>query len=458
MTHHSAVRDLEAELISRHDQPGPGYSSYPTPRHFGPFTPGDHVEAVRRSNALNPHAPLSVYVHVPFCAGPCFYCGCARVVRCESSLTGPYLDRLVREISMQRELFDRKRPVEQLHIGGTPTSFDDAQLTTLMESLEREFGFVVPARREYTIEVDPRSVDADRIERIVGLGFNRLSIAVQDLDPAVQAAVDREPLLTLTAELVSSARQAGIRSVAMDLIYGLPLQTPESFAQTVATVSGCRPDRISVFGYAHLAALYKARFSIDPAQLPDAGMRLQLLQAAARELVAAGYVRVGADHFALPGDELAVAARENRLQRNFQGYSTRAGLDLLGLGMTAISHLGGAYSQNAREFEDYVSAIDAGRLATVRGRWLSSEDELRGAIIERLMCGRELRFGALEARYDIEFRRHFADVLRKLRPAVRDRLIEVLPDRLHVTARGRPLVRILASAFDAYLEPPSSQS
>lgn len=447
-----SAADFDPELILRHDVAGPGYSSYPTPRHFRPFGVDEQIAAVTRSNVAQPGAPLSVYVHVPFCAGPCFYCGCAKTVRGDRDRASAYVARLVREIEWQGRLFHGRRPIEQLHLGGTPSALDDAQLQQILEALERHFGFTVAERRDFAIEIDPRTVDPERIERIAELGFNRLSIAIQDLDEAAQAAVGRAAPPPPAAELLSAARQAGIKSVAMDLIYGLPRQTPESFGAAVASVAACVPDRIAIFGYLHLAAHYKLLRGPDPGGLPDAAGRLRLLHAAVEVLRAAGYVHIGTDHFARPSDELAVAARENRLQRNFQGYSTRAGLDLLGIGVTAISRMGGAYFQNACDLDRWEQAIDAQTLAVVRGRWLSEEDQIRGAVIERILCGREVRYSIFQSRFGIDFRQHFASELRALRPAVRDRLVEIGADRLRVTPRGRYLLRPLAMIFDAYLE------
>ena len=448
-----SASEFDLDLIRRHDVVGPGYSSYPTPRHFRPFTVDEQIAAVTRSNLAQPGSAISVYVHVPFCAGPCFYCGCAKVVRGNRERAAAYVERLLREIDLQAELFHGQRVIEQLHFGGTPSALDDGQLHQILAALEQRFGFAAAERRDFSIEVDPRTVDPERIARIAAMGFNRLSIAVQDLDVTAQAAVGRAAPPPPAAELLSAARQAGIKSVAMDLIYGLPQQTPESFAAAVATVAACVPDRIAIFGYLHLAAPYKAVLALDAPEFPDAGRRLELLHAAVEVLRAAGYVHIGTDHFARPGDELAVAARENRLQRNFQGYSTRAGLDLLGLGVTAISRLGGAYVQNACHLDAWEAALDAGQRPVARGRWLSEEDQIRGAVIERILCGREVRYSILQSRFGIDFRQHFARELRLLRPAVLDRLVEIRPDRLRVTPRGRYLLRPLAMLFDAYLEP-----
>lgn len=444
--------DLDPALLARYDRPGPRYTSYPTAPNFGLFTAADYASAVQRSSEATPAAPLSVYVHAPFCADPCFYCGCARVITRDVARHAHYLHALLREIELQAALFTTPRPIEQLHLGGgTPTAFSDAQLATVIEQLQRSFGFVAPERREFSIEIDPRTVDAARLARLVARGFNRVSLGVQDFDAQVQQAVNRVQAPEWVESLVRAGRALGLRSISFDLIYGLPRQTLVGFAHTLDRVVAARPDRIAIYGYAHLPAMFKAQRQIRSAELPDAALRLQLLQLAVTRLVGQGYVHIGMDHFARPGDELVQAQAQQRLQRNFQGYSTRAGLDLIGLGMSSISRIGGAYSQNARALAAYQAAIESGSLATERGRLLTAEDQLRAAVIERLMCGRDVRYGLLETRFGIDPRRHFRAALGELAPAERDGLVQRLPDRLCVTPLGRYFLRNLAMPFDAYL-------
>lgn len=443
-----AAPDFDADLILRHELPGPGYISYPTPRHFGPFTPAEHAEAVSRACTSDAVAPLSLYLHVPLCASPCFWCGCSKLQSCESSVAARYVEALGREIDLQATLLPVARPIEQLYAGGTPVSLSDDQLEGLMAHLSRRFGFAKPDRREFSIEIDLRAFDRGRLPRLAAMGFNRVVVSIQD------PGDDKLP--PLEAELAIAAREAGIRSVAVDLVYGLPHQVPEEFAALLERVVESQPDRIALFGYLHLAAGFKARQTADGEPLPDAATRLKLLEHAVVRLARAGYEYIGTDHFARPGDELSTAAREGRLQRNFQGYATRAGLDLLGLGATAISRIGGAYSQNARTVDEYLAALGEGRLATVRGRRLSNDDQLRATVIERILCGREVRYQVLEAKHGVHFRTHFQAALRQLKPAARDRLVQLLPDRMSVTHRGRYLLRSLASFFDAYLEPEAS--
>lgn len=446
--------DFAPELIRRYDGHGPRYTSYPTAAQFGTFTAADHAAAVHRANAQHPDDPLSVYVHVPFCAAPCYYCGCNRVISTRAIRPMRYLSRLIREIDMQAVPMAGRRPIEQLHLGGgTPTHFTDAQLAMLMGALRDAFGFVPVADREFSIEIDPRTVDGARLTNLGALGFNRLSLGVQDIDPVVQQAINRPQSTEHLRALMAVARDIGFRSLSMDLIYGLPRQTLDGFARTLEMVVKTAPDRVALYGYAHLPEQFRAQRMIDPETLPDTAQRLALLQAAVARLTEAGYVHIGMDHFAKPEDSLAHALSGNRLQRNFQGYSTRAGLDLLGLGVSAISRIGGAYSQNARVLADYERCIDVGQLATQRGRWLTEEDQLRGTVIERILCGGRLDFAALSAQFGIDLRRHFASALAALAPAVKDQLIELDDQALTVTARGRYLLRALAMPFDAYLTP-----
>ena len=441
-----AAHDFDADLFRRHDLPGPGYISYPTPRHFEPFTPAQHAEAVARACASEMAGPLSVYVHVPLCTSPCFWCGCAKVEGCDGPGSRRYHEALLKEIELQAALLPAPRPIEQLQLGGTASSFDDEQLAVLMRHLEQHFGFARADRREFSIEIDLRRFDRDRLARLVQIGFNRVVVGGND---AESVAVLESPL----AERLSAAHEVGIRSVAVDLVYGLPGQSPDAFDATLERVVARKPDRVALFGFAHLGAVFKARQPTDPDRLPDAATRLEFLERSVERLTAAGYVHIGTDHFARPEDELAVAVQEGRLQRNLQGYATRAGLDLLGFGATAISRIGGAYSQNARTIAEYQAAIEGGQLATVRGRRLTGDDQLRATVIERILCGREVRYGVLEARYGVHFKTHFQVALRQLRPAVRDRLVQVHSDRLAPTHRGRYLLRTMASAFDAYFEP-----
>ena len=446
-------RDFDPGLIARYDIAGPRYTSYPTaPQFQRSFGETEFRAAAFASNAGPAPRPLSVYVHVPFCFNPCFYCGCTRIITRDKSKAGIYLDYLEREIAMVAPLFDRSRPVEQLHFGGgTPNFLAEAEMAGLLESLARQFRFSDEAEREFGVELDPRACDADYVRMLARHGFNRISVGIQDFDPAVQQAVNRIQSVEQTRAVIEAARSSGVRSVSVDLIYGLPKQTPEAFARTLDTVIALAPDRVACYAYAHLPERFKAQRQIEAADLPVPATRLVLLGLTVDKLMAAGYCYVGMDHFALPGDDLVQAQRAGRLQRNFQGYSTHGGCDLIGLGMSAISHVGDTFSQNAPELQKYYAAIGAGRLPIIRGLTLSADDLVRADAIQQLMCHGTLDVPAFEARHALDAAAYFADTYRKLAGLERDGLVVVTPQRIDVTPRGRFLLRNIAMCFDAYL-------
>lgn len=448
-----AVECPDLDLLQRYDRPGPRYTSYPTAPNFGAGGARDHAQALERSRVAHPSAPLSVYVHAPFCADPCFYCGCTRVITRDAARIERYVDQILREIRLQASVLGRTRPVEQVHLGGgTPTAFTDAQLDAVLRELRRGFGAVEDSQQEFSIEIDPRTVDATRLARLAAMGFNRISLGVQDFEPDVQAAIHRIQPVALTTHLLHAARLLGLRSVSFDLVYGLPRQTEAGFERTLQQVVRLRPDRVAIYGYAHLPQQFKAQGQIRLNELPDPTLRLRLFQQAAQRLTEAGYVAVGLDHFARPGDELVQALEHGRLQRNFQGYSTRAGLDLIGVGLSSISRIGGAYTQNARTLEAYASAIEAGVFATQRVCVLSDEDRLRSDVIGALMCSGEVSFDRLSAQHGRDVRSHLAPQIARLQEAANDGLIQIQPGSLRVTPRGRYFLRQLAMPFDAYLE------
>jgi oxygen-independent coproporphyrinogen-3 oxidase len=442
-------------LIGRYDGPGPRYTSYPTALQFTPeFGEAGYRAAAARSRAARPGAPLSVYVHVPFCTSPCFYCGCNRVITRQWGAGDIYLAALDKEIALQGALFENLRTIEQLHFGGgTPTFLDDAQIGRVMASLDRHLGTTDAERREYSIELDPRTIHAGRMAALAGLGFNRVSLGVQDFDPQVQKAVNRVQSVKDTLDLIVEARRVGMRSVSVDLIYGLPYQTPESWARTLDLIVAAAPDRIAAYSYAHLPERFKAQRRIDAAHLPDARTKLALLELTIARFTAAGYEYIGMDHFARPDDELAIARREGTLHRNFQGYATRGGLELLGLGVSAIGQLDDAYCQNATRLDDYYALVNAGRLPIAKGLRMTAEDQLRRDVIMALMCRDGLDFGAIERRHGIGFRAHFASELDRLDALERDGLVETRRDGIRVTAPGRLLLRPIAMVFDAYATP-----
>lgn len=444
---------FDAGLIRRYDVNGPRYTSYPTARQFrSGFEAQTYLQAVKRSNNDPIPRGLSLYLHVPFCANPCFYCGCTRIITRDPERITAYMERLHREIGMQGRLFDRDRKMEQLHFsGGTPTGLDDDQLDALFRALQASFSFGREETREFSIEVDPRTVGVPRLDTLAELGFNRLSLGIQDFDPEVQAAVNRVQDPEHCLRLIGTARDAGFRSVAVDLIYGLPRQTLAGFGVTLERIAGALPDRIAIYGYAHLPEHFKAQRQIEDAGLPGPELRLELLALAVERLTRAGYEYIGMDHFARPGDDLVRAREQGTLQRNFQGYSTRAGLDLVGLGLSAIGHVGPVYVQNAKTLDGYYGALDAGGLPVTGGCTASADDEVRADVINRLMCYEVLEYLALERTHHVRFREYFAAELERLKPMAADGLVEVGVSHIRVLPRGRVLLRNLAMIFDAYL-------
>ncbi len=449
--HQAAIFD--PELVRRYDRPGPRYTSYPSAPLFSPdFGEPEFIEQARRSNQELIPRPLSLYVHVPYCASPCFYCACNRVITRDPAKGRRYLERLLCEIERVAPLFDRDRPVVQLHFGGgTPNFLAPEQLAAIVEKLGEVFSFGAPSRRDFSIELDPRHVHPGDVAAYARTGFNRASIGVQDFDPDVQRAVNRIQSVEETAAVIDDCRRAGFRSVNVDLIYGLPRQTCAGFERTLDTVAELRPDRLAVYGYAHLPALFKAQRPIKAEELPDAETRLRLLGLAVERLTAAGYCYIGMDHFALPGDDLALAQSRGGLHRNFMGYTTHAECDLVGLGVSAISRIGDSYSQNRRDLPAWESAVDTGRLPVWRGLTLDFDDVVRGDVIMQLMCSGEIDFEAVERRFGIGFEAYFAETLPNLRRLADDGLLVLEGSRMVTTARGRFLLRVIAMAFDRYL-------
>lgn len=440
---------FDADLLRRYDVNGPRYTSYPTALQFHPnFGAPDYGRAVSRSNRKG--KPLSLYVHVPFCASPCFYCGCTRIITRDPLTAKRYLDRLYREIELQAELFDSSRTVGQLHLGGgTPTFLHADDIDSLLGRLRH--AFAIDKDAEVSIEIDPRTVDGDAMTRLAQLGFNRISLGVQDFDRRVQEAVNRVQSVDETTAVIDSARRAGISSINLDLIYGLPFQDIQGFSRTIDTVIGLKPERLAVYSYAHLPRMFKAQHRIRKETLPDAATKLGLLRTAIERLTAAGYAYIGMDHFALENDELVVAQKNKTLQRNFQGYSTRADCDMIGLGMSAIGKIADTYSQNAKDLGAYYAAVDDGRLAIDRGVILSADDRLRRQIIQRIMCQGELVFVDFQFADCAHFLGYFSTAAVQLEQLESDRLVEIDQDRMAVTPRGRLLLRTVAMAFDAYM-------
>lgn len=445
--------EVDAGLIQRLDRSGPRYTSYPTADRFQDgFGYGDYLKAVAAIRVRNTRRPLSLYVHVPFCENICYYCGCNKIIGRDRRRATTYLDYLYQEIAMQGQQLSDISDVVQLHFGGgTPTFLSDEELAALVAHLHATFRFASDAIGEYSIEIDPRTVSRERIHRLRHIGFNRLSLGVQDFDADVQKAVNRLQPESLTLEAIAAAREAGFRSVGIDLIYGLPQQTIMTMQRTLAKVIEANPDRIALYSYAHLPHIFKAQRRIHADSLPSPSSKLDILMLCIQRLTAAGYVYIGMDHFAKPDDDLVIAQRQGRLHRNFQGYSTHADTDLVGCGVSAISAIGTTYSQNAKTLEAYYDAIDRGVLPVVRGVRLTLDDLVRRSVIHILMCHFELSVRAMETAYPITFSEYFADELQALVPLQQAGLVTVEPDWITVTPKGRLLVRNLCMVFDRYL-------
>ena len=441
----------DSELIRRYDLPGPRYTSYPTAvqlhTQVGAF---DLLHALRDSRKQL--RPLSLYVHIPFCANICYYCACNKVITKDRGRSHLYLQRLEHEIQMLGCHVDGRQVVEQLHLGGgTPTFLSHVELRRLMAHLRKHFHLLDDHSGDYGIEIDPREADWSTMGLLRELGFNRVSLGVQDLDPLVQRAINRLQSLEETRAIVEAARTLQFRSVNIDLIYGLPLQTPESFARTVDEVIALQPDRLSVFNYAHLPERFMPQRRIDIAQLPSAEQKLRMLQRTVEQLTSAGYRYIGMDHFALPDDDLAIAQEEGTLQRNFQGYTTHGHCDLIGLGVSAISHFGHLYTQNSNDLNDYQTLLGSDQPATKRGVLCNKDDLIRRAVIAQLICHCSLDFASINARFAIDFQGYFGHEWPRLLGMAADGLIELDLQGIRVTPTGRLLVRSICMVFDAYL-------
>lgn len=440
-------------LVEKYDRPGPRYTSYPTaPQFHSAFAMDEYRQAAQRSHQAPVPKPLSVYIHIPFCQSLCYYCACNKIITRKTHRAAEYLSYLKREIALQAALFDRSRKLTQLHLGGgTPTYLTHGQLADLMDCLHQSFNMDDSDAHEFSIEVDPRTIDAGQVQGLRQLGFNRLSFGIQDFDAQVQAAVNRIQSEAQVAELVAAARRARFKSVSVDLIYGLPLQTIASFDVTLDKIIALRPDRIAAYSYAHLPQRVRAQRMIRPEDMPPPERKLELLELTINRLTAAGYVYVGMDHFALPDDELVRARAEGSLQRNFQGYSTHADCDLIGLGVSSIGKIGDSYSQNVKELSQYYARLDEGLFAVQRGYRLSDDDRLRREVISELMCHGRIDFGRIEAAHGIRFADYFGEALGRLQELVGDGLLDIRNDSLVLLPQGQLMMRNVAMAFDAYL-------
>ena len=450
---HSKQQNVEVdlELIAKLDRNGPRYTSYPTADRFSEsFDAANYVSWAERRNVAGAHRPLSIYVHLPFCSSLCYYCACNKIITRDPSKAQRYLSALTREIELHAPHFRADPHVLQMHWGGgTPTFYGIEDLGRLFSAIRSHFDLA--ADGEYSIEIDPRTLEPSTMAQLRELGFNRASFGVQDFDPDVQKAINRVQSEEQTIAIVEAARASGFQSINADLIYGLPRQTLMTFNRTLARIVALRPDRIAVYNYAHLPSRFKAQRQIVQGDIPSAETKLKLLGLAVQRLTAAGYVYIGMDHFALPGDPLALAQRRGRLHRNFQGYSTHAECDLVGFGVSSIGAIGPTYSQNTRTLSDYYARIDRGELPIVRGVELTRDDLLRRSVIQTLMCHFELSMDAVEVNYLVEFERYFALELAELRDLARAGLLQIEDRWITVTPKGRMLIRSICMVFDKYL-------
>ena len=450
------VPQFDPDLVRRYAGAGPRYTSYPTALQFTKaFDAGQLKTFAQSSNEELLPRDLSLYVHIPFCATLCFYCACNKIVTRNARTAADYLERLHREVAMYGSLFDDDRELTQLHLGGgTPTFLDTAQIRDLLGCIGEHFPVTDDVSRDYSIEIDPRTVSEETLDRLREIGFNRVSMGVQDFDPVVQKAVHREQSCEKTLSLVRHARTQGFRSTNVDLIYGLPLQTASSFTATLDRLLEVSPDRLSIFHYAHLPHLFFPQRRILESQLPSSEEKLNILGAAIERLAEAGYIHIGMDHFARPDDPLVSAFHDGTLHRNFQGYSTHAECDLIGVGVSAISHIGDSYSQNTKLLSEYQDGIDAGEFPIDRGLALSRDDKIRQSVIERLMCAGEVDLDEVSAEHRPVPEDYFQDDLERLQTLLRDDLITFPSARIiRVTAKGRFLLRNICMIFDRYIEP-----
>ncbi|MCP9759382.1 oxygen-independent coproporphyrinogen III oxidase [Aquitalea sp. S1-19] len=450
--------EFDRKLIEQLDGSGPRYTSYPTADRFGPaFGEADYLRVLSQRRIGANRKAISLYVHIPFCNTVCYYCGCNKIITKDKARADLYLDYLEKEIKLVTAAMGGREQLVQLHFGGgTPTFLSDAQLERLMGMLKAHFDF--KPEGEYSIEIDPRKVGRETVFKLAALGFNRMSVGIQDFDPAVQQAVNRVQSEEETLAVIAAAREAGFKSVSVDLIYGLPLQTPASVAATLAKVIAISPDRVALYNYAHLPTVFMPQRRINEAELPSAAAKLDILQSSVKQLADAGYVFIGMDHFAKPEDDLSRALAEGRLQRNFQGYSTHADCDMIGLGVSSIGKVRASFVQSEKDIEQYYAALDGGHLPVMRGYMLDSDDILRRAIIQALMCRFSLSVSAIEEVYGINFREYFAAELPQLETLQQLGLLSFDGDFIMVEPRGRFLIRNIAMVFDRHLRERKTQA
>jgi oxygen-independent coproporphyrinogen-3 oxidase len=438
---------FDPKLLSKYNTSGPRYTSYPTALEFhDEFSEQDFIKAVKDS----PNRELSLYVHIPFCHSLCYYCGCNKVITRHRDKADTYLEFLAEEISSRAEFFT-DYTVKQLHWGGgTPSFLTHTQITKLVSLLKEKFTFAEQV--EMSIEIDPREIEMNLAEHLFDLGFNRLSIGVQDIDKKVQETINRVQSTEFISDFIAHAKQVGFNSINIDLIYGLPHQTIETFTKTLNKAHEMDVDRISLFSYAHIPSRFAAQRKLRDEWLPSVEEKFTLMKLAIETLCSFGYDFIGMDHFAKPNDELSIAQKDGTLHRNFQGYTTKGGCDLLGLGVSSISNIGTSFSQNIKELQDYYRAIDTKKNAQVKGVSLSKDDVIRGEVIRELMCNLFLDKNTISDKYNIDFAEYFAEDLPLLKTFIEDGLVENTADFIKVDQKARLLIRNICMGFDAYMK------
>ncbi|MFC3195628.1 oxygen-independent coproporphyrinogen III oxidase [Marinicella sediminis] len=444
---------FDKQLIQKYNLTGPRYTSYPTAVVFNEqYNSGNHRKNLLSCYEASVNKPLSLYVHIPFCDTLCFFCACNKIATKRREKADVYLDYLEQEMQLQAALIPDGREVEQLHLGGgTPTFLTHEQMRRLMKMIAKHFNLIGDEKRDYSIEIDPREAAPETINLLAELGFNRFSMGVQDVQKKVQQAVNRIQPIELTAKAIKQCRRSGAKSINIDLIYGLPHQTHESFKDTLTQVIQLSPDRLSVFNYAHLPHLFTPQKRINEADLPSADEKLRILEMTIEVLTDAGYVYIGMDHFAKPDDELAKAQQQETLQRNFQGYTTHAECDLLAMGVSAISLINHCFSQNVKTLDAYYHQLDQGQIPVMKGYQLDRDDQLRKMVIQQLACHFVIHKQQVEVAFDICFDDYFSNELQQLNSFITDGLVEVLPDTIVVNDKGRLLIRNICMVFDAHL-------
>lgn len=444
--------NIDIELIKKYDRPGPRYTSYPTAPQFNEsFTPEKYLDEVIRTNNQENPPDLSLYYHIPFCDTLCYFCGCNMIITRNRDRIKEYTRYVKNEIDLLRSYIVKGRQTVQLHWGGgTPTHLNPDEITDLITYINGSFNFSQNA--EKGCEIDPRGLTKEHLEALRNGEFNRISMGVQDFNEKVQKAVNRIQSEDMTRQVVDWVRELKFQSINLDLIYGLPFQTAEAFAITVDAIIDISPDRIAVFNYAHVPWMKKHMALIKPEDLPQPEEKLQTLKMTIEKLTSAGYVFIGMDHFAKPDDELTIALNEKKLYRNFQGYSTHAGADLYGFGITSISQIGKCYTQNVKKENDYFNLLNDNKLPIERGYYLSSDDLLRRHVITKIMCDFELDFGEVEKLYQVEFEKYFATSLDGIKEFIDDGLVLIQERKIIVTEMGRLLIRNIAMCFDLYIE------